>query len=87
MAEIDTEALTAIGKTSSEFAANKEELEDTFNKISDLVSERASSFYLFEYCSPKRGGDNNLAIQVKKGSLQGAVQTKFNADGFTGGCE
>ncbi|MDO6517882.1 vWA domain-containing protein [Zobellia uliginosa] len=85
--EIDTQVLSDLGKNSSEFAANKDELEDTFNRISEIVSERANSFYLFEYCSPKRGGDNNLAIQVKNGSLQGAVQTKFSAEGFTGGCE
>jgi len=87
--EIDTEVLADIGKTATVFAINKEELEDTFNDISDKVSERANSFYLFEYCSPKRdgSGDNNLAIQVKTGSRQGAVQTKFNANGFTGGCE
>ncbi len=88
-AEIDTKILTDLGKTSSVFAGNKDELETTFNDISDLVSQRASSFYLFEYCSPKRdgSGDSNLAIQVKKGSLSGAVQTKFNATGFTGGCQ
>lgn len=86
-AEIDTQVLTDIGKTSSVVANNKEELETTFNNISDLVSLRASSFYLFEYCSPKRSGDNNLAIQVTKGGVQGAVQTKFNATGFSGGCE
>jgi len=87
--EIDTEVLTDLGKTSSVFAGNKDELETTFNDISDLVSQRARSFYLFEYCSPKRdgSGDNNLAIQVKEGNRQGAVQTKFNAKGFTGGCE
>ncbi len=87
--EIDEQVLTDIGKTASVFAVNKEELEDTFNDISDKVSERANSFYLFEYCSPKRdgSGENNLAIQVKTGSRQGAVQTKFNANGFTGGCE
>lgn len=87
--EIDTQVLTNLGKTSSVFANNKDELEKTFNDISDLVSERANSFYLFEYCSPKRdgSGDNNLAIQVTNGSRQGAVQTKFNATGFTGGCE
>ncbi len=85
--EIDTQVLTDIGKTSSVVANNKEELETTFNNISELVSRRASSFYLFEYCSPKRSGDNNLAIQVTKGGVQGAVQTKFNATGFTGGCE
>jgi len=85
--EIDRQVLTDIGKTSSVVADNKEELETTFNNISELVSRRASSFYLFEYCSPKRSGENNLAIQVKKGGVQGAVQTKFNAKGFSGGCE
>lgn len=88
-AEIDTQVLTDIGKTFSVFAANKEELETTFIDISKLVSERANSFYLFEYCSPKRdgSGENNLAIQVSDGGMQGAVQTKFDAAGFTGGCE
>lgn len=87
--EIDTQVLTDIGKTFSVFAGNKEELENTFNDISFRISEQANSFYLFEYCSPKRdgSGENNLAIQVKSGNRQGAVQTKFNATGFTGGCE
>jgi hypothetical protein len=88
-AEIDTQVLTNLGKTFSVFAGNAQDLETTFNDISERVSERANSFYLFEYCSPKRdgSGENNLAIQVKDGSRQGAVQTKFNATGFTGGCE
>ncbi|MGB5820575.1 MAG: VWA domain-containing protein [Saonia sp.] len=88
-AEIDTQVLTDIGKTFSVFAGNEAELEATFNDISFRVSQQASSFYLFEYCSPKRdgSGENNLAIQVKDGSREGAVQTKFSANGFTGGCE
>ncbi|MBM1107106.1 VWA domain-containing protein [Aurantibacter crassamenti] len=88
-AEIDAEVLASIGKTYTVFAGNKEELETNFNEISQRVSQRANSFYLFEYCSPKRdgSGENNLAIQVVNGSKQGAVQTKFNATGFTGGCE
>ena len=87
--EIDTQVLIDLGKTFSVFAGNKEELETTFNDISFRVSEQANSFYLFEYCSPKRdgSGENNLAIQVKDGNRQGAVQTKFNATGFTKGCE
>lgn len=87
--EIDTEVLSDIGKTSSVFAQNKDELEQTFNNISEKVSERANSFYLFEYCSPKRdgSGENDLAIEVNTGARQGAVQTKFSANGFTGGCE
>ncbi len=87
--EIDTDVLEDLGKTFSVFAVNKDDLENTFNAISQRVSQRANSFYLFEYCSPKRdgSGENNLAIQVKDGSKQGAVQSKFNATGFTGGCE
>ncbi|WP_445385035.1 vWA domain-containing protein [Robiginitalea sp. IMCC44478] len=88
-AEIDSQILEEIGKTFSVFAGNKEELETTFNQLSQKVSERANSYYLFEYCSPKRdgSGENNLAIQVQSGNRQGAVQTKFNATGFTGGCQ
>ncbi len=88
-AEIDTQVLEEIGRTFSVFAGNKEELESTFNDISFRVSERASSFYLFEYCTPKRDGSgtSNLAIQVTDGSRQGAVQTEFNATGFSGGCQ
>ncbi len=87
--EIDIQILADIGKTFSVFAGNAEELENTFNDISVKISERANSFYLFEYCSPKRdgSGENNLVIQVINGNLQGAVQTKFDASGFTAGCE
>ena len=88
-AEIDSEVLEEIGKTSSVIASNADELETTFNQISARVSEQANSFYLFEYCTPKRdgSGDNNLVIQLTSGISQGAVQTSFNADGFEGGCE
>ena len=88
-AEIDTDILGQIGRTASVFASNTEELETTFNQISQRVSEQANSFYLFEYCTPKRdgSGENNLVIQLTDGGLQGAVQTRFSADGFTGGCE
>ncbi|OQD43171.1 hypothetical protein BUL40_07095 [Croceivirga radicis] len=88
-AEIDTQVLQSIGKTASVVAANASELEATFNQISARVSEQANSFYLFEYCTPKRDGSgtSNLVIRVIDGSLQGAVQTEFSANGFTGGCE
>ncbi|WP_224490453.1 vWA domain-containing protein [Robertkochia flava] len=87
--EIDQAVLEKIGKTSSVFAANKEELEATFNEISDAVGGQARSFYLFEYCSPKRDGSgvNQLVIQALDGSRTGAVQTSFDASGFTSGCQ
>ena len=87
--EIDTGILSAIGTTASVFASNKEELETTFNEISQRVAELANSYYLFEYCTPKRdgSGNNNLVIQLSNNGLSGAVQTRFDATGFIGGCE
>lgn len=87
--EIDTNILEEIGKTFSAFAGNEAELEATFNEISQRVSERANSFYLFEYCSPKRdgSGENNLVIQVATSNQEGAVQTSFDATGFMAGCQ
>ncbi|MDG3581960.1 MULTISPECIES: vWA domain-containing protein [Galbibacter] len=87
--EIDENVLTQIGKTGSAFASNKEELEDTFQDISENVAGQANSYYLFEYCSPKRDGSgvNQLVIQAKRGEEQGAIQTEFDATGFTGGCK
>ena len=88
-AEIETDVLMAIGKTFSVIAQEKEELEATFSAISDRVSEAANSFYLLEYCSPKRDGSgfNNLVIQLQLENGQGAVQTRFDAKNFSGGCE
>ncbi len=87
--EIDEEILSAIGVTESAFASNAAELETVFNEISNGVAGQANSFYLFEYCSPKRDGSgmSNLIIQVISGDRDGIVQTSFDATGFTGGCE
>ena len=87
--EIDEEVLSKIGQTESVFASNAAELESVFNDISNGVAGQANSFYLFEYCSPKRDGSgmNNLVIQVINGNQDGLVQTSFNATGFTSGCE
>ena len=87
--EIDPDILQQIGKTFSAFAGNEAELEEVFNEISRRVAEQANSFYLFEYCTPKRdgSGESNLAIQLVDGDREGAVQTSFRASGFSGGCE
>ena len=87
--EIDEEILTAIGQTESVFASNAAQLETVFNEISNGVAGQANSFYLFEYCSPKRDGSgtSNLIIQVINEDLDGIVQTSFDAAGFTSGCE
>ncbi|TVZ51608.1 vWA domain-containing protein [Dokdonia sp. Hel_I_53] len=86
--EIDEDILSDIGQTGSAFATSAQDLETVFNDISNGVAGQANSFYLFEYCSPKRdgSGNNNLVIQVVDGDRDGVVQTSFDAQGFTGGC-
>ena len=86
--EIDADVLSQLGKTASVFADNSQELEAKFNEISITVSGQANSFYLFEYCSPKRDGSgiSQLIIQAVKGDQQGWISTQFDATGFVSGC-
>jgi len=84
--EIDETVLREIGKTSFVSAANIGELLDSFREIGDLISSRANSFYLLEYCSPKRSGSNQLTIEVNKGALAGRANTFFDASDFNGSC-
>lgn len=84
--EIDETILREIGKTSFVSAANIGELLDRFQEIADLISGRANSYYLLEYCSPKRSGSNQLTIEVNQGALKGSANTLFDASDFNGSC-
>lgn len=86
--EIDEEILQRIGTEGSAFADNSENLVNVFNEVSNTVSGQANSFYLFEYCSPKRDGSgiNDLIIQAIEDEQTGIIMTSFDATGFTGGC-
>lgn len=87
--EIDENILSLIGKHGFVSASNQSELEATFQEIGQVVRAEANSYYLFEYCSPKRDGSgvNSLRIEVEKEARVGSVLTQFNATGFTGGCD
>ena len=84
--EIDEGVLRDIGRNSFVSATNISELLESFREIGDLISARANSFYLLEYCSPKRSGNNQLTIEVVKGTLKGEVKTFFDASNFNGSC-
>lgn len=86
--EIDQTVLKTIGKTSAVFADNIDQLVEKFEEIALSVSNEANSYYLFEYCSPKRDGSgtSELRISVKKGNDKGSAKTTFDATGFKGGC-
>ena len=87
--EIDESILNQIGKNGFTSAANQAELEQTFQQVADIIVREANSFYLFEYCSPKRDGSgiNDLRIEAEtEDGRIGSVLTQFDATGFTGGC-
>lgn len=84
--EIDENVLGDIGKTSFVSAVNIGELLNSFREIGDLINNRANSFYLLEYCSPKRSGNNQLTIEVVRGSLKGSATANFDASNFNGSC-
>jgi len=86
--EIDQSVLEKLGKTGSIFAANKQELESKFSEAAERIFSSANSYYLFEYCTPKRDGSgmNELTIVANQGTKKGFLQTSFDATGFTSGC-
>lgn len=86
--EIDVEILSKIGPSGSIIADGNEDLEEKFKETAGLVADEANSYYLFEYCSPKRDGSGNseVILQVRSGGEKGYVRTQFDATGFTSGC-
>ncbi len=86
--EIDEEVLRDIGINGFAYADDNTKLVEKFQEIAGLVSAEANSYYLFEYCSPKRDGSgtNELTIRAFKGQQAGEETTTFNATGFSGGC-
>ncbi len=87
--EIDEKVLKRIGKSSSVFADNTAALDLKFEEIAGLISSEANSYYLFEYCTPKRDGSgiSDLHMVVKKDGAVGKKITQFDATGFADDCD
>ena len=87
--EIDENVLNRVGKDGFVFATDQTQLEETFQEVGQVVWAEANSYYLFEYCSPKRDGSgiNKLRILANANGKIGSVLTEFDATGFTGGCQ
>ena len=86
-AEIDQPTLEGVGRNGFAFAEDLNELTNTFSQIADKMSAEANSFYIFQYCSPKRAGDFTLRIDARKNEQMGSLASTYSADGFTGGCQ
>ena len=87
--EIDETVLGRLGKSSSVFADNTAALSQKFEEIANLILNQANSFYLFEYCTPKRNGSgiSDLHIRIDTETGVGLKITSFDATGFTDDCD
>ncbi len=84
--EIDQNILKSIGKDGFVFAENSLELNESFQKAADILKSKTNSFYVLEYCSPKRSGLHNIQLRALYDDKFGSFTTSFDATGFTGGC-
>ncbi len=87
--EIDETVLNTLGPKKFISAEDGTELNASFTEISELIYNEVNSFYLFEYCTPKRDGSgiNELKIKLDRMEGVGSKETNFDATGFRAGCE
>jgi uncharacterized protein YegL len=84
--EINQEVLQSFGKDGFELAEDSLELNDTFLAVAQRLEAASNSFYVLEYCSPKRSGQHTLELRATYEEMFGNFETTFSAEGFTGGC-
>ncbi|MBO6534612.1 MAG: VWA domain-containing protein [Balneolaceae bacterium] len=84
--EIDENTLRKFGRDGFELAVNSFDLNQAFLDIANQIKSAAGSFYVLEYCSPKRSGEHTIQIRANFDDRSGRFSTNFNATGFTGGC-
>ena len=89
-AKLDPFADEAVVRVAAPYA-----LRDAVAKIADEIDERGRSFYLLSYCTPARGGQHRVHVDVarersdEKGHVtvdHGSLNYAFKADGFGPGC-
>ena len=85
--EINEEDLKKFGKDKFVNIQEVSELLPTFTSIAQSVEDESNSYYLLEYCSPIRSGtENTLIIEAIQEDKKGFLESKFSAEGFSGGC-
>ncbi|MEQ9310203.1 MAG: VWA domain-containing protein [Balneolaceae bacterium] len=84
--EIDESILNDFGRDGFELAENSFDLNSSFLAVAKKVESESKSFYVMEYCSPKRSGEHTIELRGNFEDTFGSFKTKFDANGFTGGC-
>jgi len=84
--EIDQEILESFGKDGFELAQDSLDLNDSFLAVAKRLEAESNSYYVLEYCSPKRSGQHSLELRATYEDKFGNFETQFSAEGFSGGC-
>lgn len=84
--EIDEDILNTFGREGFELAENSIDLNASFLSVAQKVESESNSFYVLEYCTPKRSGSHTIELRAMYDNRFGSFTTKFTADGFIGGC-
>ena len=84
--EVNAAALMELGPALYAQAGDTAALNAEFARIAGRVRAEANSFYVLEYCSPKRAGTHTLGIRVEARGSAGFLEERFDASRFTGGC-
>lgn len=84
--EIDQNVLEQFGRDGFELAENSFDLNTAFLDVANRIKSASGSFYVLEYCSPKRSGEHEIQLRAIYEDRVGTFTTRFSAEGFTGGC-
>ncbi len=94
-AEAQAASLDAFTDSAAIPAPTAEALRDLSARLADAIEARGRSFYLLSYCSPSRGGEHQVSLDVTYArplpgggadAQHGSLTHAFRADGFSAGC-
>jgi len=84
--DVSVDVVRPYAFTDSTFVETLTELPPLVERIGGRLDDEASLDFVFAYCSPKRDGRHDLALDISMPGAQGKLQTSFSADGVRGGC-
>ena len=92
-AELSESDLDKIGKSGTALAKDSDEIQAAFETVGKRIEQLTRSYYLLSYCSPSRAGQHTVSIKAnhtpegKKNAMSGSLESEFDAEGFTKGCD
>ncbi len=82
-AELEQAQLSDIGRDGTELGADRAKVKEAFDRIAGRIESHSKRFYLLSYCTPARGGEHVVRIELNDEKLgRGALEYTFQAAGF-----